>query len=68
MCVCVCVSGLAKFLMTCAQIFYKFRKNLSRAYGNFVEENKFLGSSIIIIKYCMIIKAYYNYIINVINV
>jgi hypothetical protein len=59
--------GWRNFLMTRAQIFYKFRMYFSRAYGNIVEENKVLESSIIIIKYCMIINAYYNYVINMLD-
>jgi len=57
--------GWRNFLRTRAQIYCKFWKKFSRAHGNIVEENKVLDSSIIIIKYCMIINAYYNYIFNV---
>jgi hypothetical protein len=31
-------------------------------HGNFKEQNKVLESSIILINYCIIINAYYNYI------
>jgi hypothetical protein len=53
------MSGLAKFVRARAQIFYKLKKKFSRAHGNLIEENKFLESSIIIVKNCMIIKEYY---------
>ena len=37
---------------------------LSRAHGNFEEQNKVLGPYIIIINYCIInVNAYYNYLI-----
>jgi hypothetical protein len=42
-----------------------FKETLSRAHGNFEEQNKVLEPSIININYCIIINAYYNYIINV---
>jgi hypothetical protein len=41
-----------------------FEEILSRAHGNFEEQNKVLEPSIININYCIIINAYYNYIIN----
>jgi hypothetical protein len=48
---------------TRAQIVYEFRRNFSRAQGNFEEQNKVLECSIIIISYCTI-NAYHIYIIN----
>jgi len=44
-----------------------FEEILSRAHGNYAEQNKILQPSIIIINYCIIIiiiNAYYNYIID----
>jgi hypothetical protein len=41
----------------------KFKEILWRTYGNFEEKNKVLNSSIIIINYCIIINAYYNYVV-----
>ena len=38
-----------------------FQETLSRNYANFVEQNKGLESSIIIINHCIIINASYNY-------
>ena len=37
---------------------------LSRALEKFEKQNKFLESSIIITNYCIIINAYYNFVIN----
>jgi len=45
-----------------AQTVYKFQRILWRTYGNFEEENKVLEPAIIVINYCIIINAYYNYI------
>jgi hypothetical protein len=36
----------------------------ARAQGNFEEQNKGSGSSTIIINYCIVINAYYNYYIS----
>jgi len=41
-----------------------FEKNLSLVHGNFEELYKVFESSIIIMNYCIIINAYYNYKIN----
>jgi len=41
-----------------------FEELLSRVHGDFVEKNKVFEPSVIIINYCIIINAYYNYIIN----
>ena len=55
---CGVCQGWRYFLRARAQIFCKFRrKNISRALGNIVDENKILESSIIIIKYCTIINT-----------
>jgi len=41
-----------------------FEEILSRAHGNFEEQNKVLDPSIVIINYCIIIiNAYYNCIV-----
>jgi predicted metalloenzyme YecM len=47
-----------------AQTVYKFWRILWRTYGSFEEQNKVLERAIIIINYCIIINAYYNYIFN----
>ena len=41
-----------------------FAEILSRVHGNFEERNKVLEPSIIIINYCIIINAQYNYYIS----
>jgi len=47
-----------------SELSTNFEEILSSPYGNFEEQNKVLGPSIIIINYCVIIiNAYYNYII-----
>jgi len=40
-----------------------FEEILSDAYGDFEGQNKVLESSIIILNYCIIINAYFNYIL-----
>jgi hypothetical protein len=44
-----------------------FEEILSRAYGNFVEQNFVLEYSVININYCTIINAYYNYIVSLMH-
>jgi hypothetical protein len=59
------VQGWRTFLNALAQIVYfNYEEILSRARENFKEQKKVLGSSIIIINYCIIniINAYYNYV------
>jgi hypothetical protein len=40
-----------------------FEEIIWRTYGNFEEKSKVFNSSIIIINYFIIIKAYYNYVL-----
>jgi len=41
-----------------------FEEIVSCAHGNFEEQTTVLGSFIIIINYCIMINAYFNYIVN----
>jgi len=54
--------GWRTLLRARAQTLYKFRRILLRTYGNFEEQNKVLEPTIIIINYCIIRNAYYNFI------
>jgi len=55
--------GWRTILRARAQMLYKFRKKKnSRAHENFEQQNKVLEPPIVIINYCIIINAYYNYI------
>jgi len=50
-----------------AKLSIKFRESLSHGHGNFEDQNKFLEPSVIIINDCIIISAYYNSIVQLIQ-
>jgi hypothetical protein len=49
------------------KLYIHFEEVFSRAHGNFVEQNKVLEYSGININNCVIINAYYNYIVNLMH-